>query len=221
MDEPSDDPYALVENYLRAERNRPLGEARFASSMLIQDASSGLHEAASNLLVKAEGALISGDEAKASRLLRRALALPHDEHEGHHPASFQAFMTLYRAVVNALEECEDEYDVDWLEAGLTVASRALRERMVGDRPIGEAEAAIIASRICTTIAEIEIDHVLGWPAETLLKQAASWLPAPAEHQFDIEPEYEPELWLRAVALATTAYDAEFLRRLQAAADAES
>lgn len=218
MAELSDDPFAVVENYLRAERNRPLASARFASNKVMQDASRGLHAAATNLLLKAEDALISGDEAKASRLLRRALSLAHDDHEGYHPAPFQAFMTLYRAVADAMDERDDDDDVDWLEACLTVASRAVRERTLLDRSISEVEAAIIATRISTTLAEIEIDHVLPWRAETLLKQATAWLPAPAENEFDIEPEYEPELWLRSVLLATMAYDAEYERRFEAPAD---
>jgi hypothetical protein len=60
-------------------RQRPLADLMIASNHTLGPASSGLHEAADNLLRKAVGAVRDGDGTRARRFVERALELPFDE----------------------------------------------------------------------------------------------------------------------------------------------
>ena len=112
-----------VRSYLRAEQERPLGDVRLASGRSLQPFSDGLREGAFNLLVKAMRSLASGDQARADRLVDRALSLPFDEHEEWSPAAASAEFLLYNAVTDALEDSEED-DTAWLEAALAALAHA-------------------------------------------------------------------------------------------------
>lgn len=112
-----------VRNYLREETERPLGDVRLASGRALQPISRGLHEAATNLLVKAMRSLADEDRDRAHALVARAISLPFDEHEEWAPAAAAGEQLLYNVVTNALEESA-ESDSTWLDAALSVLERA-------------------------------------------------------------------------------------------------
>lgn len=83
--------------------------------------STRLSSAAGNLLRKAFDCL-NTDEARARRLVERALALPYDEHEQTVPAVWEAFMLLHEVVLDELESSVPE-EHGWLDAAADVLAR--------------------------------------------------------------------------------------------------
>lgn len=98
--------------------DRPLDDVALASRHTRLAQSSALHEGAENLLVKALDALDSGDRATAEARVRRVLRLPFDDYEGVTPGWWRAYMLLFTAIVDELEDAEDA-DQTWLDAALT------------------------------------------------------------------------------------------------------
>lgn len=115
---PTDRLTALNE-MLRLEADRPLGDVSVISNRATSPISHGLQEAAENLLNKALKALRTGDHRRAETYTARAARLDFDDHEEVHPAWMQAHMLLFEAVTDALEECPDD-DHSWLDAALAV-----------------------------------------------------------------------------------------------------
>lgn len=105
--------------YLRTMRARPLGDAVLASGRILQPFSRAGLEAADNLLDKARRALGEGNADRATTLVRRAAALPFDEHEETAPAALRGHMTLFMLVTDELEESGKD-ESEWLDAALTV-----------------------------------------------------------------------------------------------------
>ncbi len=90
-----------------------------ASNRALAPISRGLWAGAENLLVKAMRALRAGDQERATALVRRAVALPFDDHEGARPGAMAAQTLLFGALVDALEDY-DEGDERWLDPALTL-----------------------------------------------------------------------------------------------------
>ncbi|MDQ6715752.1 MAG: hypothetical protein M3Z83_06565 [Actinomycetota bacterium] len=116
------DPRQAFQEWLDDEMARPLGLAQLASNHALAPISRGLWAGAENLLVKAMRAMRAmraGDEDRAEALVRRAVALPFDDHEGAPPVAIAAQTLLFEALVDALEDC-DEGDQWWLDPALTL-----------------------------------------------------------------------------------------------------
>ena len=104
---------------LSMDDDQPLDGMRYASGRAMSAVSSGLHEAAENLLTKALRAARSDDLERAQAYVTRAVRLDFDDHEQVHPARQQAQMLLFSSVIDALEGCEIG-DGRWLDAALAV-----------------------------------------------------------------------------------------------------
>lgn len=76
-----------VARYLREQADRPLGVAQLTSGRTLAPFSGALLDGAENLLLKALDALGAADDDRATALVRRAVALPFDEHEEVAPAA--------------------------------------------------------------------------------------------------------------------------------------
>ena len=91
----------------------PFGRIRPQSTRLPgQDVSPG-DLAAGNLVTKALQALAAGDDDRAEQMITRATRLPYDRSEQWWPVLNAASMALFDAVVDAMEESDDD---DWLRA---------------------------------------------------------------------------------------------------------
>jgi len=119
----SDLPASHVQQWLEAERSRPLGDAQLASGRTLQPFSWALRTSADNLLGKAMVAMEEGDDERATRYAGRAAALEYDEHEDVHPAVWSAFMALFDQVVDGVENAH-EGDATWLATALVVLEQA-------------------------------------------------------------------------------------------------
>jgi hypothetical protein len=118
-----DDIYELFQQHLAQEANRGLGDIPLRATAALAPFSRAQLAAATNLLDKALRALDLGDEARARRLVERAVALPFDEHEQVHPAAMMAHQQLFVAVTDALENGGD----DWLNAATDTFASAPEE----------------------------------------------------------------------------------------------
>jgi len=114
------DIYESFQRFLKLEANRGLGDIPLRATAALSPFSQAQMDAATNLLNKALRALNDGDEAKARRLVERAVALPYDEHEDTHPAAMMAHQQLFGAVVDALEGGNDE----WIDAAAATMASA-------------------------------------------------------------------------------------------------
>jgi len=114
------DIYESFQRFLKLEANRGLGDIPLRATAALSPFSQAQMDAATNLLNKALRALNDGDEAKARRLVERAVALPYDEHEDTHPAAMMAHQQLFGAVVDALEGGDDE----WIDAAAATMASA-------------------------------------------------------------------------------------------------
>ena len=114
------DIYESFQRFLKLEANRGLGDIPLRATAALSPFSQAQMDAATNLLNKALRALDDGDEAKARRLVERAVALPYDEHEETHPAAMMAHQQLFGAVVDALEGGDDE----WIDAAAATMASA-------------------------------------------------------------------------------------------------
>ena len=108
---------------LAEEANRGLGDIPLHATAALAPFSRAQMDAATNLLDKALRALDEGDEARARRLVERAVALPFDEHERVHPGAMMAHQKLFVAVTDALENGGD----DWLGAAIDTFASAPEE----------------------------------------------------------------------------------------------
>lgn len=103
--------------YLDERAARPFGNLEISSGRALSSFSKSSFTAASNLLAKADDALIRGDRERADRFMERAAALNYDDHEQTAPAAFASHMMLFDAVTDALEGSV-EGDRRWLDAAV-------------------------------------------------------------------------------------------------------
>jgi hypothetical protein len=108
---------------LAEESNRGLGDIPLRATAALAPLSRAQMTAATNLLDKALRALDDGDEARARRFVKRAVALPYDEHEQVHPGAMMAHQRMFVAVTDALENGGD----DWLDAATDTFGSAPEE----------------------------------------------------------------------------------------------
>jgi hypothetical protein len=99
----------------------PLGRVRPESNRLPGQDVSPDDAAASNLIAKALRALADGDDPRADLVIARATRLPYNVYEEYWPGLWAASMTLFDAVVDAMEESDDEA---WLHAAFVVLDRS-------------------------------------------------------------------------------------------------
>lgn len=105
------------EAYLRERANRAFGDVDKVSGRTLQPFSLALHQAAENLITKAMRVWRT-DRARGIAYVKRAVALPFDDHEEVFPVVTAAEMRLYTFLSDELEYCEDEGA--WLIAVLGV-----------------------------------------------------------------------------------------------------
>lgn len=115
--------YDRFRRLMEQQADRGLGGIPLRATAALAPFSRAQMDAATNLLDKALRALDDGDEARALRLVERAVALPYDEHEQVHPAAMMAHQRLFVAVTDALENGGDE----WLDAVIDTFASAPEE----------------------------------------------------------------------------------------------
>ena len=125
------------------EAERPLGAAVAALNLHTHSIRRAPHEAATNLLDKAEQALERGERDRAKAYAERAVRIPFDDGEEVLPGIWSAHMRLFRALTEAAEECEPDDD-----AWLTAAEQVLDSN-------GEIAASLI--KHCLKIIAVEYD----------------------------------------------------------------
>ena len=106
-----------LDAYLAERAHQPFGDTDLVSGQTRSRFSRGKHDAADNLLAKADRALVAGDTEKATKFVTRAVGLPYDEYEETDPAAYAAQMLLFMAVSDTLEETP-EGDTSWLDAAV-------------------------------------------------------------------------------------------------------
>lgn len=107
----------MSDSWFFDEPDRGLDNARRSSGRLRNHFGMAQLMGAENLLGKARAAFEADDPERAERFIRRAAAMPWDDHEEHFPAVRAATMLLYREVTDALEH-SDEDDMWWLDVAL-------------------------------------------------------------------------------------------------------
>lgn len=123
------------------------------SDLARAEVSHGQQLAADNLLQKAADALVRGDHEGARRMVRRAQALGHDEHEDVDVCSWSVHMTLFTLVTDVLDDSADEWV--WLDAAAAVLPTA------GE--VGRAE-------LLDVLLTIREDYDLDFAASTRLRR---------------------------------------------------
>lgn len=119
-----DEPHDPFQDFLARASDRGLGDIELRKHSALSSFARANEEAASNLLQKALDALDAGDDAKARRMVQRAVALPYDEGERGQPAALVAEQSMFEALVDALEEDPGQ---DWLDAAVATLGHASTE----------------------------------------------------------------------------------------------
>ncbi|MFQ6170438.1 hypothetical protein ACK8HX_02430 [Oryzobacter sp. R7] len=165
-----DEPIDPLEDPLARERDRGLGDIPLRASAALAPFSETQQEAAANLLEKALLAIDDGDDARARRMVERAVALPYDEREQAHPAALVAEQAMYDAVTDAIEEDPDE---DWLDAAVGTLTHGPEEGRLAMR---DALLAVLQ------------DYDLSEPERRRLRQAMARVPERSElHTLELTP----------------------------------
>lgn len=160
---------ALLGELVRADHPSPLSTARFVSNRTLEPVSDALLDGARNLLEKAYRDLERGDLERAAALVDRAVALPFDDHEQAYPALLAGFGLLFGAVVEALEDCDDD-DHTWLDAATAVIDGlgpdavvlgAVLLTVLHDFDVTPAESRRIVRAVSGTTAADEFREALG------------------------------------------------------------
>lgn len=135
---------------------------RRASNLALAEVSQGQQLAADNLLQRAAVALDSGDHEGARRLVQRAQALGHDDHENVDVCSWSVHMTLFTLVTDVLDDSDEGV---WLDAAAAVLPAV--------PGAGRAE-------LVDVLRTIRLDYQLDLPASTRLRRLTGndVMPAP-------------------------------------------
>jgi hypothetical protein len=110
---------SIVDELLDVEFERPFGRAELISSMEAFTRSRATDEALRNLLLKALRNLQSGDEARATAFIERAIRYAPVEADNIWPAWDAAHQLLFDEVTDAFEASDVEDD-GWLDRALAV-----------------------------------------------------------------------------------------------------
>jgi hypothetical protein len=187
--------FDALEELLRAERDRPFGNAQIGSDQINSDVSQGLQRAAENLLARAVQATVGGEPDRARHYVERAIELPFDEYEEVDTAWWATEMLIFTKVTDALED-GGEADTAWLDA----AEKVL--------PGAQASASLV---LRGSLAAIVHDYELA-PRE--LRRCRSLADNADPNAWDEGSPAEPgdriEAILAVVRLAVV-YDAELAR----------
>jgi len=111
--------FSKLEEYLRADVDRPLGGLQVKSNLEFFDSNHAIEEAADNLLLKARRDLIAGNRARADAYIEKALRLPVNQLTEAPAAQSSVHMMLFMMISDAVESAE-EGDTGWLDRALAV-----------------------------------------------------------------------------------------------------
>jgi len=122
----------------------PLTHARVSSGLLHQEESAAALEAAENLLSKASARLAAGDRSGARGFVRRALALPFDEFEHVHPATWWLVLEMSTRLSEEVELAAQD-DSRWVQRAELLLAGA-----------GAVAAAVIRCGLGDVLAEFPL-----------------------------------------------------------------